>query len=346
MNETMFILTMFRHGFKVRWTTAYFVLIGKKTGSILSYAASYQLLPYYHLFPEWSKDDFRQIIQSLVEAGDLTCEDVWAQITSQGQQKLQDVDESLLADLDGWNYGAISQSMWQRFLFVNQVISELSHHEKHYLPLETNLQAQWTVKQQLTQIQLPTDQWIPQYGQALLDFLMTRPVEQAQWVTNQLTGYQSIGMTFDQACLEADISPFMGQLWKMTTVHQLLKSLQTQTAPYLAHFYYYERPLADNVVKVGNLMANGCFSIPDIAHDLHKKEGTIVDYLIELAITSPLTFPFSAYIGSYEETLAQYEMTHPNVGSWVYQELLTEIGEIPFVAVRLYQIRKGLLHAS
>lgn len=343
MNQSMFILTMFQHGFKVRWTTAYFVLIGKKTSSVLTYANSYQLWPYYHLFPQWSKEDFEKSIQRLVQQGFLLRSDKWVRITPIGKEQVQQMDLACLKVMDGWRYGQVADKLLSKFIFTNQVLSELSYHDKQYIPVEQSLMKQTMLKQQLKQIQQPFTQWLTHYVDELMQFLNTLPEQQATLLTNQLVGYRESGQTMEQIAESQQQSVIQVYLETISTMHQLLQSLEKGEYPYLRHFYEAPFQLNEMVVRTGKVMQTGILAVDELAKRVHKRPGTVMDYLIEMALTYPAEFPFSFYIAEWEEKLAAYQKEDGNFGSWVYSELtqLSSLEELPFQAFRFYQIKEG-----
>ena len=82
-------------------------------------------------------------------------------------------------------------------------------------------------------------------------------------------------------------------------------------------------------------------SFVEMERYLRKKKGTIFDYIVEVALADS-TFPYQYWITKgEEEKLMSYYQKNTNIGSWNYQVVQEEIGEISFYTYRLFQIKKG-----
>src|SRR5699024_1619072 len=67
-----FILSFFQQGDKLKASTVYQILIGKRSSSTLLYGYLWYLLPYWSVFPKMKKATFFQLLQEMVDKGWLT----------------------------------------------------------------------------------------------------------------------------------------------------------------------------------------------------------------------------------------------------------------------------------
>lgn len=342
MDLSTLILSMFQHGFKARYTTAYFVLIGKKTSSVLTYMQCYHLRGYYRLCPQLDRQQFEEIIQSFIQSGCLKSKDYWVEITHLGQQQLSMIDSKDLQTMDGWRYGKMIHQLWPTFVFTNQVLSELSHHEKHYRPIETNILLQRQLKQKLSQIHQPFHQWLQSYVEELLHFLSTIE-DDAALLVDQLVGFQESGQTIQQLAQKYATTDWAIYIKTQWILEQLCRALESKQYPLLAYFYAIPDVLSKPVRYTQSLIQSQICDIEELSQRLHKRPGTVMDYLIELALTYPRQFPFDYYIGKWTSLLDQYASTDPNIGMWSYKSMKESMNEpLPFEAFRFYQLKRGL----
>ena len=338
MNLSKLILSMFQHGFKARYTTAYFVLIGKKTSSVLTYMQCYGLRGYYGLLPQLDREQYDSLIDHFVQQQWLERHSFWVKLTAQGRQQVAEDRSAVFDELDGWLYHKAIQSLWPTFIFTNQVISEWSHHEKCYRPIESNVLLQRQLKQRLYHLR-SEQHWVKDYAVELLRFLDTLPAQQAQILSEQLVGHQESGQTMEQLARQMELTVLDIHIQTQLGMQRLIQAVRSGKYPLLAHFYPLPPLLSKPAQFVFQLVQSNILSIETIRQHLHKRPGTIMDYLIEIALTYPTQFPFDYYIGQWEPQLEEKALSEPNIGAWSYKEMEAAI---PFEAFRFYQLKKGL----
>ena len=70
-----FILALFHHSDKLRPSTIYQILYGKRTSSVLSYAFFYDRLGYFQAMPNLEEDEFNKRITALIAAKQLVADE-------------------------------------------------------------------------------------------------------------------------------------------------------------------------------------------------------------------------------------------------------------------------------
>lgn len=340
MTLSMFILSLFQHGFKVRWTTAYFVLIGKKTSSVLTYASCYQLLSYFHLFPKLQKHVFYQELEQLEKEHYIVIDGDWVILTNEGKHQLKHVDFSSVHFLNRFYDYKEKERIFQSLLLMMQMMSEYSYHNRHYLPVTTNLTIQAQMKQKWKQLQVyPFTEVQPVFLEEIQRLLLSLSLKERYLLSAQFTGHEIIAKTNEQLALELSHTVFEVELW-LESIKSYLCQLSQTDFPLL---YFILQPHYNQQNALYRAVALGVSqyeSIAQMSQRLHKKEGTILDYVVEVALYTA-HFPYDNYLQGAEAWLETYYQQHPNVGSWVFKEIKQQQPQLPFYQVRLFQIKKG-----
>lgn len=339
MTQTLFILSLFKHGFKVRWTTAYFVLIGKKTNSVITYATCYQLLPFFHLFPNLKKERMLQYLKELENEGDLTLAGDYVQLTQQGMTKCQELNYESLHHINRFEDYQVCQDTFERWLLICQLVSQKSYKQTHYIPVSRQFKIQKQIQYQWSHTGISFETFQSMFKQEIKKFMRQFSPRVAYIYAYQLSGYKVIAKTNEQLSEILCIPEFEVNLW-IESLKSILCQLSTEEFPWLSYFIAPQLNPKNTLYFLIKSQVQQGVEIQKISEKVHRKPGTVLDYIVEIAIKEN-DFPFSTYIGMYQIRLDRYLKTHPNFGDWNYQSIQEEIGEIPFYAYRLYQIQKG-----
>lgn len=338
MDFRLFILNIFAHGRKARASTAYFVLCGKKTNSVLSYGHFYHLLPYFHLCPQLKKEDYWQALHSLVQQGLLKQDGDFVQLTARGKSCLAQVDFLPYADL---NYGLaykMIQHVYTRWLFVQQILSEYAYQERHYFPLTTQFAEQQAVRACMKKWPQPTNTCIQFYYkemQALLTQLTPRQQQlwQSDWIGHHYYGQAkeevaqvlAIPTAFAYFLEKESLKSKLYACYKKSAFLQQLLQLQEE-----------ESPLKQKIRQANK----AGWSLAQMSQAFHKKPGTIFDYLVECAIFDA-DFPFALWLPpKKQKALKAYLRIEPDVALWSYAQVQAWNAELDFYSFRLFQIAK------
>ena len=333
--EPSFILALFQHGYKVRTSTLYHLLKGKRTSSVLLYGFLYENLRFFQLFPELSEKQFDILLDNLVKQELLSkTSDSEVQITAKGLQSLTH-EKDHYSWIDNYRFGKTDEMIWRLLQFTVQVVSQLSYNNKNYLPLEQSPLYQKQIKTYIKS--LPKARLIETVKREWSQIFSVLPEEEADFFARQFSGYQTIGKASFQLMNEQE-TVFNRLLIKKEKLHHLIDTiLLMPDVPFLKKLIL---PLVkQNENKSMNETARYLstqLSIDALAVQRKVKLSTIKDHLMELALTKD--FPFERFIS--RPTYACLRDHSKPYQDWTYRLVKQENPEVDYFEFRLYQIQK------
>jgi uncharacterized protein YpbB len=128
-----FILSLFSTEDKLKPSTLYQVLSGKRTSSVLTYAFFHNLLHLSGVCPQLTETVFYTIINQLKKEQQLIEIDGLLTVS----QEINCEAKKYLAGVDFFKFGRKEQEIWRSIQFLVQVASYLESDEK-YIPLESS----------------------------------------------------------------------------------------------------------------------------------------------------------------------------------------------------------------
>ena len=254
---TFFILTLFQSGYKIRTSTLYHLLVGKRTSSVLLHGFFYHNLIYLGALPNLQDADFQKELKKLVAADWIIIDEGFGMLTSRGKKQLAERKYDLNG-LDNLRYGRTRENSWQLLLFAVQVISHLSYGKKEYIPIENRPFYLQQIKKWLVG---SGPNLVKHFQQELLTIFQQLPSKEADFLANQFSGYD-----------------FQGK-----TAFQLLPE-KYQNAPW---------NLNKSMLKTREYFLAGKTEA-EILRLRHLKQGTINDHFIEWALLEK-AFPFERF---------------------------------------------------
>lgn len=320
-----FILSLFSKEDKLKPSTFYQVLSGKRTSSVLTYAFFHNLLHVSGIFPQLTEADFNKVIQQLKKDQLL--------LESEGllslNQEFTCEAKHYLTDVDFFKYGRKEAEIWRSIQFLVQVASYLDRHQP-YVPLESSPFYTERVRQFVHQYRKEMKETI---YQELVTIFSQLPAEKANLLAQTFTGFEQNGVVFFQL-LPADIQQFPWSVVAMSSAtHAFFKEISQQ--PTFLLYQFIKPLLAQNInismLKTRKLFKQG-YNFEEVMQIRHLKQGTIQDHVIEWALVAE-DFPFDQFITN-QTSLA----TLPD-DSWNfrYKELVEQY-DVSFLEIRLYQI--------
>ncbi|OTN90476.1 hypothetical protein A5819_002976 [Enterococcus sp. 7E2_DIV0204] len=333
--EPSFILALFQHGYKVRTSTLYHLLKGKRTSSVLLYGFLYENLRFFQLFPELSEKQFDILLDNLVKQELLSkTSDSEVQITAKGLQSLTH-EKDHYSWIDNYRFGKTDEMIWRLLQFTVQVVSQLSYNNKNYLPLEQSPLYQKQIKTYIKS--LPKARLIETVKKEWSQIFSVLPEEEADFFAQQFSGYQTIGKASFQLMNEQE-TVFNRLLIKKEKLHHLIDTILLM--PDVSFLKKLILPLVkQNENKSMNETARYLstqFSIDALAVQRKVKLSTIKDHLMELALTKD--FPFERFIS--QPTYACLRDYSKPYQDWTYRVVKQENPEVDYFEFRLYQIQK------
>lgn len=319
---TDFILSLFHTGHKLRISTLYHLLIGKRTSSVLIHGFFYRNLPLFDSFSQLEEKQFNRWIDQLIQKKLIEETDGFGQLTEAGRIKLQATQRTQLINLNGLRYGRERERMWQLSLLAVQVISYLTYHEKEYIPLDSRPFFLYQTKKWLHQAE---EGFLTEFPTELEQILAALSKEQANFLANQFSGYEQYGQVafqllpakwqeapWDRLYYQNAIDAFLQQALQQPNFRRLLRQLD-------------QLNYNQSMLKTRKLYLSG-LSLEEIARQRRLKQGTLNDHFIEWALLAE-DFPFSDF--HLITPASEHEML-----TWRYQEF----SELPYLNFRLSQI--------
>ena len=327
-----FILALFQRKHKLKSTTLYQVLIGRRTTSVLSYAYFNDLLPFFGSFPEWKESDFYKVLKELEEQGKIS---PLLDEPKYYQWIPEETFEELptFTNLDYFQFGRKEQEAWHLVQFLTQVASYLGK-SREYLPIESSPYYLAKTRQFVQQHKRVLKEKIYEELKVLFQGLSR---ETADLLSQTLTGYQQNGSAFFQLLPEDFQEKPFDQLYVSNHLHAFFEEL-VQHQDFL--FYQFLAPVLlanqnQSAIVSRQLFQQG-LSLEEIGEQRRLKKGTLHDHFIEWAMMEQ-DFPFAAFL-----TQEKYErLNQLPIHSWekTYREL-NLAQEISFFELRLYQIQE------
>lgn len=290
---TEFILSLFSSSDKLRASSLYQLLSGKRTSSVLLFGFFQRLLVVHGCFPSLEQATFDKQIQQMIDEGLLKWEDRELQLTKKGEMRRK--YESLLG-LHYDKYGRTATVSWRLLKFSVQVVSHLSANETAYLPVETGPFYAYQVKRWLKEATCTKTELVAQVSKELSTIFTLMPDEQANFLANQFSGKKQTGLlAYQLTTLEDGTAQ---QLFQDQCIHRLLAIIE-QHSDFL--FYDLLAPLLrqnynQSMLTTRALILSGD-SVEQVMVKRGLKKGTINDHLIEWAIFFD-DFPFERLIHS------------------------------------------------
>lgn len=339
----IFILALFRHGYKARGQTIIHLLRGRRTSSVLIYGYFYNVLPYFGLFPNYQEADLQKSLNTLVGQKYLLRFDNGSyQLSNLGMEQLEQAKD--LTDkwhaINGLRFSRGDELFWAHLLFATQVVSELSFQTTDYVPVEGNYFKQHKLKFWLAQQVRSKKSFYHAYYLEISRLIGKFPAEQRGEVVAQLSGHKQIGKTYQQVVTEEDL--FLTELGRKNQLHLVLEVVSELSSESLLQSLLTSLDIPfDNqsARKTIELFHQG-YSVPQIMEARQLKIGTVVDHLIEEVLVSA-DFPFYRLIrADLIQDLQTYQQKHQDLRNWSYREVLLEVPETDFVSFRFYQLQQ------
>lgn len=338
-------VTLFQASDKLRVSSLFQLLIGKRTSSVLTFGFFNNLLNHFGLFPKLKEVRFYELINELVNCGYIEkVEPGMFKITQQGVAFVADNPVNI-ENVNGVKYSSISNDYLELLFFATQIISEYSFKNSHYMPLiDTNYRQykmkQWFLRNKKNVNALPNDfyqEWL-----SLISEMPENVAEPIQMI-NLLSGNNQIGQTFNQVFNGKNANDITIYLKKVNISHYVVRTIESQEQKYPLFFDIYK----EMNTFTGNHSARESYSLSKQGQSVEKimgirklKRSTVVEHLIEGLILDENPYDLSI-IGKKDYVfLKDFEHVHSDYKTWVFKELKDEKQDLIFFSFRAYQITK------
>lgn len=309
------ILSFFSQENKLRVSTLYHLLKGKRTSSILLFGFFYQLLPYLGAFPHLQEANYYQQLRQLEKQQLLRLDEETALLTSKGQKQAEAFRRQMdVSAVDYYRYGKTDAACWRLTKLMVQVLSFYQAETTQYVPLEAQPYFLFQIKK-----------WLPgedrfvfseQAIHELRDIFQQLPEETANYLANQFTGQRQQGKTRQQLIPETQQQEPLAQLYNSQQMHQFISMVDQGSYPLIKSLL--KDLLSQNynrsMLQTRALFVKGA-SKQQVMKERNLKEGTINDHILEWAILDK-EFPFSIFL---PEKLAIALQQEPDILAITYQ---------------------------
>ncbi|MGX7204357.1 helix-turn-helix domain-containing protein [Enterococcus pingfangensis] len=323
---TLFILTLFQTGYKLRISTLYHLLVGKRTSSVLLHGFFYKNLAYLGTMPTLKEETFQRVLQQLRADQLITTEDGLGELTQRGKKLLAE-NSFDLSGLDSLRYGRMRENSWQLLLFGVQVVSHLSFNEKNYLPIENRPYYLQQIKKWLAQSQPGL---VARVQQELTEIFQGISPEIADFLANQISGHDFQGKTAFQLLPEKWQEAPWDTLYQQRAIDLFLAQAKTvELSRLLAELD--QQNSNQSMLKTRAFFLAGK-TASEILTLRRLKQGTINDHFIEWALLAA-DFPFERF-----EHLSFENLTENQIIDARYQDY--EVSYLNFRLSQIYYLRE------
>ncbi len=327
---TEFILSLFVSRNKLRLSTLFQLISGKRTSSVLIYSFLNDLLFLHGSFPKLEQTEFLAIIDRLEQEKLLVLTDNHASITALGEEKIKHSDFSWQG-IRYDRYGRTDKVSWRLLKFAVQVVSNLTNGTSGYLPIETSPFYTTQIKKWLAQVNLNREKLTEKIYEEFVVLFQMMPDELADFLANQFTGNRELGLLPYQLTNKREVQV---ALFEARAVHTLLTNLEQHSDFLLFKLIQplIEQNLNHSMLVTRKLILEG-YSFEQVMTARQLKKGTVTDHFIEWLLFFD-DFPYEAMIS---KKTAVYLSQLGDVHSWNYREI-NEQFSLDYGEFRYYQL--------
>lgn len=332
MNQ--FILALFSMTDKLKTSTLFHLLKGKRTSAIMSYAFFTNLLPFLGCQVDLSLKVFENAIATLENEGLLVkSEAATYRITAKGQSQLNlQLRESLL-EVDYFNFGRSDENCFRLLAYF---IQQVSKGQENLRPLETSPLFTRPVAQLITQQKASPDILYEELAQ-----LFNKLTQVAgDFLAQQFSGATVLAKTAYQIMPDEYQKEPWSQLYQASCLHPLLKEIkkaQKKTLCYQLLKGLLQQNYNKSMLYTRQLLLEEK-SIGEVAQIRDLKVGTISDHIVEWSLYEE-SFPFERFISKASRENLDLLAAKEDVYAMRYGAV-NEKFPLDFIEFRLYQIKQ------
>lgn len=345
--EEMFLLSLFSDQQAKKETSIYYILLGKRTASMLYRAIDYALEPVFGFSPKLNRVVYQQRLDALIKAGFVRFAEETKEglLTPTGKEVLNDYfSQHYQPTYLNWLTEGRTVLVFQKVVyFLAQILSEIRYNNKRYIPIEKNAAVQHWVKKWLSNQDLNFQDIGIQFGSEWKELLSQIEPDNAAVIVHLMTGHDRIGFTKAQLAqkMEQDKTEVhMRLLDSLSFIAQLITKKPEKT-PLLTSIWSEiarknNHGLSQSAQDTQRLLQQH-YSIEQICSIRRLKKSTISEHIIELAIVDP-NLNIAAFIP--KKSFLQLQHLFAENGALTYQEAAEKIPEMEFYWFRLMQIER------
>ena len=325
-------------------SAAYHLLRGKRSGQTIQDVGTFGLQPYFSILPKFSKTNFQEAFDQLIENGWLYYDEKQAlRLTKRGNCLF---DKSPNFHFNGWFYRGNEQIFFKRLSLVVQTLSHIYEGDWRFLPVQKEDEIQAFVKGFLKNYSYKDSTFRKQLRDEMEASLLQLPIsnESKQIMMLRLTGYMQTGWTWQQLSFQFDRQELDIQLMFVELLHTWLDFLtingNQNNFPLLHNLSInirIELLLTDSTKKTADLYDRG-YTLEQISYMRKLKMSTIEDHFVEMAMVQP-NFPLVQFI--QEEDVQKVLYILEKTGSKRLKVIREELPQLSYFQIRLVIAAKG-----
>lgn len=332
MNQ--FILALFSMTDKLKTSTLFHLLTGKRTSAIMSYAYFVDLLPFLGSQPELSQAVFNKSIAQLEKERLINqlSNGLYA-ISSEGRKKSDTFKTSRLKQVDYFNFGRSDIQCFRLLAYFVQQVVQTS--EKPLRPLETSPLYTRPVMQLCKENQVSK----ASLSKELTSLFQALPQSDGDFLAQQLSGNDVLPQTNYQLLPAKFQSPPWDSIYFASCLHPLLNEIKksdSKTYCYQLLKGLLRQNYNSSMLLTRKQLLSGQ-SILQVAANRHLKVGTVSDHIIEWALFDR-DFSFAAFISPKTYTYLE-SLPITDIFTVSYRDIYNQF-PLEFFEFRLYQIQK------
>lgn len=321
---------------------------GRRTASVLFNIEKNRLFSLYSLFRQWTDRDWDALVSHFLQKKWVTLKGETLQLTKNGWSSKKAFLETCppLVRIDSLEFTKTRKPLWDRFIFVNQIVSEYRHQNAQYTPYLNTLVEQQETKRWLKKhgpsLELFSDKWIPEVFQ----FMSSLSDEQANIGTRLLIGHQQTGQTRRQLRETLHFSDNQLTILLHHTIEELIHYSKSHSPLLwdLVQTVHKENDygLSTSTYQTQKLLEDGK-TIRQISQMRQLKESTIKEHVLEMVLVNHWE-GYKSLIPS-----ADYHIIHDMFErrpSLLYSEAKSEHRQLDFFWFRLIEIERMRRHGS
>ncbi|WP_182199438.1 helix-turn-helix domain-containing protein [Paraliobacillus salinarum] len=272
-------------------TTAsvYHLLKGKRSSQTIQDAHVYRIGDYFGILKKLNRSTFENAIDDLIKNNYILMKNSnIAILTEKGIAHLNNNQEKYGTHyFNGMEYSNEVDIFYLRLQLAIQTYSNLANNCHQFVPLTDDRMIQKFLKEHYKQYKSNVSIWLHDVYLELFDFLEAIPMTQAQLFVDRLSGFNKIGLSFNQLAVKNKLTVTDVSLNLTSILHRLYTDVNKDNnhTRQLKQFLY-DQPdtllITQSANKTLEWLVKG-FSIEQIANIRKLKTSTIEDHIIEMA---------------------------------------------------------------
>ncbi|WP_181884660.1 helix-turn-helix domain-containing protein [Neobacillus piezotolerans] len=328
----------------------YHLLKGKKSAQTIQDAHLFSLTALFMAYEGVKRESLEESIRTLQDKG-LILETAPKRyiLSVKGTECLEwELSKNPIPlELQGWKYHFASQFLWERLSLLVQVCSHISMKETRYVPIQKKRRTQLWIKNFVGNMGPGQRAVLPVELFKELTLALEELEQQIKpdILVLRLTGYQSAGMTEQQAAMELGMDEFRFHLEFLAILHALAKTAdrRKEKFPLLSRLLAGEDGGRGSLTQTSRQtlkLLNKGLQIDSIAAARGLKRSTIEDHIVEIALNVP-GFLIEPYVTAEEQE--KLFLIAENASTRQLRELRDLSGGLSYFKIRLVLAKFGEL---